>query len=321
MTQIAATTTEPTLFIFKDCEVRTITIEDATWFVVADVCKALDIKNVTQAASRLEEVDRGLCSVSTLGGVQELTVVSEAGLYKLIFTSRKKEATDFVRWVTNEVLPSIRKTGKYETPEYLQKQSDALTLFKTMLEGYALTNTPVSFAQTEAAKRVLQQTGVNLLGTLAYSPGQEDIPEEEVLLAPRNLAYYLSDYFDYEIRDRDVNTLLYELGYQEPQRGNPSWVATAKGEPISYMAMFANAKGSGYHLKWNKLEVWDIFTQHQEAKNIKAKLAYEERRFQQEQQAAKEEHEAKVRQMERECAAKLYRPPVELEHFSLRRNG
>ena len=57
------------------------------------------------------------------------------------------------------------------------------------------------------------------------------------------------------------------------------------------------------------------------AKNIKAKLAYEERRFQQEQQAAKEEHEAKVRQMERECAAKLYRPPVELEHFSLRRNG
>ncbi len=302
-------------------DVRTITEGSDTLFVAKDVAELLQYSNTSDAILRHCRGNRETRPLQTNQGVQETRVISESDMLRLVIGSKMPEAELFEKWVFEEVLPSIRKTGKYETPEYLQKQSDALTLFKTMLEGYALTNTPVSFAQTEAAKRVLQQTGVNLLGTLAYSPGQEDIPEEEVLLAPRNLAYYLSDYFDYEIRDRDVNTLLYELGYQEPQRGNPSWVATAKGEPISYMAMFANAKGSGYHLKWNKLEVWDIFTQHQEAKNIKAKLAYEERRFQQEQQAAKEEHEAKVRQMERECAAKLYRPPVELEHFSLRRNG
>ena len=302
-------------------DVRTVTEGSDVLFVAKDVAELLQYSNTSDAISRHCKGSRETRPLQTPQGVQELRVISESDMLRLVIGSKMPEAELFEKWVFEEVLPSIRKTGKYETPEHLRKQSEALSLFKLMLEGYALTDAPTSFAQSESAKRVLHQTGVNLLGTLDRSPGQEDIPDDQILLAPRNLAYYLSDYLDDPITDREVNNLLCRLEYQTSRRGNPRWVATEKGEAISYQAMFNSERGNGYHIKWNKLEVWDIFIQHQEERKIKAKLAYEERRFQQEQAAAKEEHEAKMRQLERESAAEIYSPPVELEHFSLSRNG
>ncbi|OYW37677.1 MAG: hypothetical protein B7Z45_05375 [Azorhizobium sp. 12-66-6] len=82
-------------------------------FVHTDVCKVLEIANPWNAAARLDADEKGLRTVETPGGPQEVTVITESGLYSLILTSRKPEAKAFKRWVTGTVLPAIRKDGGY----------------------------------------------------------------------------------------------------------------------------------------------------------------------------------------------------------------
>ena len=101
--------------------VRVVMVNGEPWFVAKDVCNALDIRDVSRAvngnSSRgdngLDEDEKGTYIVRTPGGNQSLLCINEPGLYKLIMKSRKPEAKPFQRWVTHEVLPSIRKTGSY----------------------------------------------------------------------------------------------------------------------------------------------------------------------------------------------------------------
>ena len=85
------------------------------WFVAKDICEVLGIEKYRDAVSRLDEDERESVLVDTLGGMQRMSAVSESGLYSLIFQSRKPEARKFRKWVTGEVLPSIRKKGYYGT--------------------------------------------------------------------------------------------------------------------------------------------------------------------------------------------------------------
>lgn len=100
-------------FQFGELAVRVVMRDGEPWFVAADVCAALDIANPRQAVSRLDDDEKGVRTVDTLGGPQEAAIINESGLYSLILTSRKEEAKRFKRWVTHEVLPAIRKTGGY----------------------------------------------------------------------------------------------------------------------------------------------------------------------------------------------------------------
>jgi prophage antirepressor-like protein len=93
--------------------IRVYGSSDSPHFVAADVCAVLDIKNISDALSRLDDDEKGIALIDTLGGVQEMLTVNESGLYSLIFSSRKAEARPFRKWVTSEVLPSIRKTGSF----------------------------------------------------------------------------------------------------------------------------------------------------------------------------------------------------------------
>ena len=86
------------------------------WWVAQDVCQILGILNTSEAVSRLDEDEKGIEKVHTLGGAQDLLTVNESGLYLLIFGSRKSEARAFRRWVTHDVLPQIRHTGTYAMP-------------------------------------------------------------------------------------------------------------------------------------------------------------------------------------------------------------
>jgi prophage antirepressor-like protein len=105
------------LQIFEGTEIRIVENKDGEfWWVAADVCRAIEIKDVSQAVGRLEEDEKGTYNVRTLGGSQGLLTISEAGLYSLIFTSHKPAAKRFKRWVLHEVIPSIRKTGSYSVP-------------------------------------------------------------------------------------------------------------------------------------------------------------------------------------------------------------
>lgn len=104
------------LTIFKNeqfGEVRTITIEGEPWFVAADVCKALEMADVSMTLRRLDEDEKGTSSICTLGGQQNVSIVNEPGLYTLVLGSRKKEAKEFKRWITHEVVPALRKHGGY----------------------------------------------------------------------------------------------------------------------------------------------------------------------------------------------------------------
>ena len=99
-------------------EVRVVIINDAPWFVAVDVCRILEINNPRQALTRLEADEKAavtLNDISSNSVIQgrEMNIVNESGLYRLIFTSRKKEAKDFQRYIFHEVLPAIRKTGTY----------------------------------------------------------------------------------------------------------------------------------------------------------------------------------------------------------------
>ena len=95
-------------------EIRTVTIDNDPWFVASDICKALDIANTTQAMQRLDDDEKSMLNIGLCGGATNC--VNEYGLYSLVLASRKKEAKDFKRWITHEVLPSIRKTGSYGKP-------------------------------------------------------------------------------------------------------------------------------------------------------------------------------------------------------------
>lgn len=102
-----------TPFQFENHAVRTVIENDQTWFVAKDVCEILEIANVSQALGNLDDDEKGICKTYTLGGVQELLTINESGLYALVLRSNKPQAKVFRKWVTNEVLPTIRKAGGY----------------------------------------------------------------------------------------------------------------------------------------------------------------------------------------------------------------
>ncbi|GFN37182.1 phage antirepressor [Tepidimicrobium xylanilyticum] len=109
------------LQIFKNEEfgqIRVVDMNNEPWFIAIDICKALDLSNPTVAVQRLDEDERAKFNLGRQG---EINIVNEYGLYNLILASRKPEAKKFKRWVTHEVIPSIRKHGAYMTDEIIEK--------------------------------------------------------------------------------------------------------------------------------------------------------------------------------------------------------
>ena len=114
------TQTQLSTFNFESKSIRTLAINNEPWFVAKDLCNAINISNYRDAIERLDDDEKGVALTDTLGGKQEMAVVSESGMYTLILRCRdavKKGSIPhrFRKWVTAEVLPTIRKTGKYES--------------------------------------------------------------------------------------------------------------------------------------------------------------------------------------------------------------
>lgn len=118
-----AGTSLPQAFTFNasNQQVRTVIIDGEPYFVAKDVCLILGISNHKDAASRLDDDEKARSVLPTQFGDKETNLVNESGLYHLIFQSRKPEAKAFRKWVTSEVLPQLRKTGKYEVKPPLLK--------------------------------------------------------------------------------------------------------------------------------------------------------------------------------------------------------
>ena len=100
-------------------QMRTVALDSGFWFVGKDVANALGYSNSRDAiATHVEPEDKGVAKCDTLGGKQDLVIINESGLYSLILSSKLESAKRFKRWVTSEVLPTLRKTGHYEMENY-----------------------------------------------------------------------------------------------------------------------------------------------------------------------------------------------------------
>lgn len=115
--------------------IRTVFIDNEPWFVAADVCSALDLSNPTIAVGRLDEDERAKFNLGRQG---DATIVNEPGLYTLVLGSRKPEAKVFKRWITHDVIPSIRKHGLYMAPAKLQetlaKPENLMVILQTLAD-------------------------------------------------------------------------------------------------------------------------------------------------------------------------------------------
>lgn len=146
------------IFDFHGNQVRTVEKDNQPWFVLADVCKVLEIGNPSDVKNRLED---GVVSIEgipdSLGRTQQATVINEDGLYDVILESRKPEARAFRKWITSEVLPTIRKTGGYVANDdlfistYIPHADDQTKImFKATLENVRKANEKIRVLQPKA---------------------------------------------------------------------------------------------------------------------------------------------------------------------------
>jgi len=181
--------------MFEGIEVRTAVVDGNPWWVLADVTRALGLGNTSAVASRLDDDEKGVTQIDTPGGMQTVGIVNEPGLYSVVLRSDKPEAKRFKRWITHEVIPSIRKTGSYSPALDLTSPEGVLALAEKF---------------TETARALVAATG------------RAEIAEEfkaaiEVAdgLTPREFhKHYLSD-----LGERAFFQLLYTRGLLIDQRG------------------------------------------------------------------------------------------------------
>lgn len=155
-------------------EIRTALVNDEPMFCLADICRVLEIKNVSDCKSRLRQ--KGIVTTDTLtnGGKQKMIFIDESNLYKTIFQSRKESAERFTDWVTSEVLSSIRKTGNYGVPKTTGGQIQLLAQGYTELEQAVNSikedmtelkdNTPLYGCEIDEVKQHVNRKGVIVLG-------------------------------------------------------------------------------------------------------------------------------------------------------------
>lgn len=207
-------------FTYEGATVRTVMIDGEPWFVLADLCAVLDIVNGRNVAARLADDQKGVRSVDTLGGPQHMTVVNESGMYEVVIRSDKPEAAMFRRWVTGDVLPTLRKTGSYSAlpADYPAALEEAARQARIAIEERAareLAETRVAelAPKAEAFDSFLNGEGCYLVGTVARMLGIGQnimfrfLYEQRVLIksGPRRKQPYANPKFDgwFRVRTHD----------------------------------------------------------------------------------------------------------------------
>lgn len=181
-------------------QIRTINIEDEPWFVGKDVALALGYKDTINAIKRhVFEEDKAGWQNATSGQNREMTIINESGLYALIFGSKLEKANQFKRWVTNDILPSIRKHGMYATDE-LVNNPDLLIQVATQLKDERAKRQQLELKEQENRPKVLFAESVEaskcsiLIGDLAKLIKQNgyNIGQNRLFEWMRNNGYLIS---------------------------------------------------------------------------------------------------------------------------------
>lgn len=238
-------------YLFESKEVRVV-LDDSgePWFVAADVCAAIGISNNRDALGRLDADEKGVGIADTLGGPQQVATVSEAGVYRLVFTSRVDGAERFKRWLAHEVLPSIRKTGRYEAPSAAPPPvpalpagplQDRVAAFLAMGQAIAaIPGVSIGIAYAHTLDAIHQDTG------LITEPLRKALPAatgEVGSMTPTKLGKALG------MSAQKVNKALEAAGLQRKSpRGG--WELTETGAAHGEMVPFSNNGHAGYQPLW-----------------------------------------------------------------------
>lgn len=182
-------------------EIRTFVINNEPYLMLNDVCRILEINNVSQVKTRLNVKGVITNEVLTAGGKQRATFINEANLYKVIFQSRKPEAERFADWVAGEVLPCIRKHGAYLTPQKIEE---------VLLDP----DTIIKLATQLKEERELSQKQRQIIGELKPKADYVD-----KILKNKGLVTITQIAKDYGMSGQQMNNLLHDLGIQYKQSG------------------------------------------------------------------------------------------------------
>lgn len=210
---------------------RTIEKDGDPWFVAVDVCRALEIGNARQAVTRLDDDERSTV-ISNDG--HQLNIVSESGLYSLVLSSRKQGAKSFKRWVTHEVIPSIRRHGAYMTEETIEKAllcPDFLIRLATELKEEKDKN-----IKLETAVSVQRQQIAELKPRADYT---------DIILKNKDLVTISQIAKDYGMSAQQMNQKLHELQVQFKQSGQWMLYSRYHGKGYTHSETFLNYKSDG----------------------------------------------------------------------------
>lgn len=212
------------IYSFRENNVRVVKVEGNPWFVAKDVCDVLEIKNTTQVINRLDEDERAMFNIGRQG---EANIVNEFGLYSLILGSRKEEAKEFKRWVTHEVLPSIRKHGMYANEATIDK----------MIENPDFMLDIINKLKIESERRKAAEGTVAILTHVNKNYTATEVAKECGLSSANRL-----------------NKILSEKGVQYYQNG--TWILYSKYSTLGYVDIKQDVLDNGkivYHRKFTQL--------------------------------------------------------------------
>ena len=228
-------------FDFEGSQVRVVTdARGEPWFVAADVLSTISLDR--KALERLDDDEKGVNSIHTPGGTQEMTTVNEPGLYALVLGSRKAEAKRFKRWVTHEVLPAIRKTGSYAVSALPAPTQDRVT--SLLLIGEAVAKVPgvkVGIAMAATLTCIHENTG------LAIETLRRALPAANEPICSLN-ATQLGKLVG--LSAKTTNLRLANLGLQV-RNERDEWELTEPGEAWAEAMPYSRNGHSGYQILWN----------------------------------------------------------------------
>lgn len=230
-------------------QVRIVPVEGELMFVPKDVCDCLEITKHRDAISRLDSDERGSVKLDTPGGKQDVAAINEYGLYNLVLSSRKPEAKEFKRWITHDVIPSIRKTGSYSlaVPKSLP---EALRAYANEVESHNATKAIVAQQEQQIAE---------------FKPVKDYVDK---ILSSKSCLTITQIAADYGMSAQELNKILHEAGLQ--RKVGDQWILykqhMSKGFTKSETFTFCRSDGrldSKITTKWTqkgRLEIHNILS-------------------------------------------------------------
>lgn len=239
-------------------QVRTITLDGEPWFVGKDVADALGYSNSRDALARhVDDEDKTSVVIPDTGSnyKSKATLINESGLYSLVLSSKLPTAKQFKHWVTSDVLPTIRKTGKYAVPKITPNPHYRTRMIKTAVKDIG--DTADTIAQVFHVKKGIAMTASMQMVGEAYGidtePLKKLVPPEAnpAFLTPTKIAAELKILTNKgNPNPQRVNSLLKALDLQESVGGH--WHATEEGKKLSEAMPYTASSGhSGYQLLWS----------------------------------------------------------------------